>query len=136
MQTTPQPFVPSEPLSGVASDHSRHPRCKRVIKNPDGEGWSGSASEGPYMRMQVKVAAGTVTAVAFVTYPCATAVAAGSYAASWAQGRTVSSVQALTSAELTSFLGGLPKVWRFCADLAVDALHAALPAAGAISSTQ
>jgi nitrogen fixation NifU-like protein len=124
-----------DPLSAIVMDHFLHPRGMAVIHNPDGEGWAGSVEAHRYMRMQVKVQDSVLSDVAFGTYGCAPAIAAGSFVCEWAQGKTVAQAQALTSDELTTMLGGLPAARRFCADLAVDALHAALTAAGATAST-
>ncbi|HEY4002430.1 MAG TPA: iron-sulfur cluster assembly scaffold protein [Candidatus Xenobia bacterium] len=117
------------PFSAVVMNHFLHPRGVATLPNPDGEGWAGNTEAHRYMRIQVNLQDGVITNTAFGTYGCAPAIAAGSFVCEWALGKTVAEAQALTSEELTTMLGGLPQARRFCADLAVDALHAALLAA-------
>jgi nitrogen fixation NifU-like protein len=118
--------MPRSGFSDVVLDHFLHPRHTQALQAPDGEGWSGSVDSSRFMRIQVRMKHGVVHQASFATYGCAPAIAAGSYLCEWCIGRTVDDMRRMTSDTLNQALGGLPEARRFCADLAVDALHQAI----------
>jgi NifU-like protein involved in Fe-S cluster formation len=113
-------------FSDVVLDHFRHPRHTEALQAPDGEGWSGSVESSRFMRIQVRLQHGLIRQASFATYGCAPAIAAGSYLCEWCIGRRVEDVRSMTADALENALGGLPEARRFCAALAVEALHQAL----------
>jgi nitrogen fixation NifU-like protein len=117
-------------FSDVVIEHFRHPRGTGALPDPSGEGWSGSLEESRYMRIQVRLKGDCITDARFATYGCAPAIAAGSVVCEWVLGKTPDQATALTADTLTAWLGGLPPGREFCAHLAIEALAAALQAAG------
>ena len=113
-------------LSDTAMDHFLHPRNAGPLPETSGEGWSGDVESGRYMRIQVRLASGRVAEAGFGTYGCAPAIAAGSYLTEWVRGRPVEKARTYTSDQLLQALGGLPRPRRYCVDLAVTALRAAI----------
>ena len=113
-------------FSSTVMDHFRNPRHVGPLAVVSGEGWSGSVATSRFMRIQVRLNGSVVAEAGFGTYGCAPAIAAGSYVCEWACGRPASEAINLTATRLLNALGGLPEGRRYCADLAVDALQAAL----------
>jgi nitrogen fixation NifU-like protein len=115
-------------FSATLMDHFLHPRHTGPLPDPDGEGWAGHPHSSRYMRIQVVLdeTRQIVLDARFATYGCAPAIACGSFLCEWATGRPMSEVASYSGEELTDALGGLPPARRFCADLAVDAMRAAL----------
>lgn len=113
-------------LSAIVMDHFRNPRNNGRLERPGGEGWAGSLPAGRFMRIQVRLENGRIDEAAFGTSGCAPAIAAGSFLTEWIRGRSPQEARALTSDQLTEYLGGLPPARLYCAALAVEALHRAL----------
>jgi NifU-like protein len=113
-------------LSAKAMEHFLNPRNAGPLPNPSGEGWAGSTATSRYMRIQVRLEDGRIRKIGFGTYGCAPAIAAASVLTEWSAGRTVEEARAYTPQRLLRALGGLPEARRYCAALAVEALHAAL----------
>ena len=78
------------------------------------------------MRIQLRLEDERVVEARFATFGCVPAIAAGSLLTDWVRGQTPGEARAITMKRLLRALGGLPESRRFCADLAVDALRAAL----------
>ena len=121
-------------FSDIVMHHFLHPRGTGPMPSPTGEGWAGSLETSRTMRIQVRVADGQVLDARFATYGCAPAIAAGNWLCEWVMGRPVAEAQAMSADRLNDELGGLPESRRFCANLAVDALHHAL--SKALANTQ
>jgi nitrogen fixation NifU-like protein len=116
-------------FSPTVLDHFENPRNAGELPAPSGEGWAGSMEAGRFLRYQVRLAADRIEDLRYATYGCVPAIAAGSLLGEWARGRTVEEALSLSAETLVQMLGGLPRRRRFCADLAVEALHRALRAA-------
>jgi NifU-like protein involved in Fe-S cluster formation len=78
------------------------------------------------MRIQVRLDGETIAAASFGTYGCVPAIACGSFITEWVTGRPVGQALEYSADDLRHALGGLPTGRRYCADLAVDALRAAI----------
>lgn len=117
-------------FSSMVMDHFMHPRHAQPLSAPSGEGAAGSVEQGRYVRMQVVVQRDIIQDAAFSTVCCVPAIAAGSYLTEWAIGRSVQETQTLTPQDLQDQLGGLPAARSFYAELAVQALQAAIEDAG------
>lgn len=113
-------------FSSAVLDHYYTPRNQGRLAIPSSEGLAGSWRAGQYVRIQVQLEGDRIQAVRFETWGCVPAVACASYLTEWATGRTVQEALAFTPAALDAALGGLPLRRRFCASLAVLALHRAL----------
>ena len=110
--------------------HFFHPRhVGHGLAEPCSVGLAGSVQKGVFMRMFVRVSDGRVEDACYGTYGCVPAIAAGSLLIDHVIGRPLEEALAFSGADLTDALGGLPPDRRFCADLAVDALRAAIYAA-------
>lgn len=113
-------------FSPAVLDHYYTPRNQGRLANPSSEGLAGSWRAGQYVRIQVDLEGERIRAARFETWGCVPAVACASYVTEWATGRTVAEALAFTPHELIASLGGIPERRRFCASLAVLALHRAL----------
>jgi len=113
-------------FSDTVMEHFVHPRNAGRLQDPSGEGWSGSVEDGRFMRIQVCLEEDRIVEAGFGTYGCAPAIASGSFLTEWACGKTVCEAIAFGAEDLLSALGGLPQARRYCATLAMEALHAAL----------
>ena len=113
-------------FSPAVLDHYYTPRNQGRLARPSGEGLAGSWRAGQYVRIQVELEGDRIAAARFETWGCVPAVACASYVTEWATGRTVAEALALSPQELIAALDGIPARRRFCASLAVLALHRAL----------
>lgn len=113
-------------LSAVVMQHFMEPHHAGALVAPDAEGWSGSVESSRFMRIQLHVRDGLITAARFGTYGCAPAIAAGDYLCEQVEGKSVKEARLWRSEALLEALGGLPEHRHHCAALAVDALHQAI----------
>lgn len=113
-------------VSAAIWDHFEHARNVGELPDATGEGWAGSRESSRFMRIQVRLDQSSIAAATFGTYGCVPAIACGSYTTEWARGRSTHEALEFTPRQLRKALGGLPEGRRYCADLAVDALHAAV----------
>jgi NifU-like protein involved in Fe-S cluster formation len=120
------PLTVARPFSDAVMEHFLHPRHAVPLPWPNGTAWIQSADQGKFIRIQVNVVDGRVTAVAFGTRGCAPAIACGSWVCEWASGRPVPEVLRLTAATVLEALGGLPDHRQEHAILSVRALHEAV----------
>lgn len=81
------------------------------------------------MRLYLLVRDGRVADAGFLAEGCVPTMAAGSWLADWAVGRTTAELAALTPASIEEALGGLPATKRHAAHLAAETLAAALAGA-------
>ena len=93
---------------------------------PDGEAWAGTLESGRYMRMQIHVDGDRVTEARFGTSSCAVAIAAGAWVTVWVAGKSFEEVEQLSAGAVLDALGGIPRPRRYCAALAVQAIHGAV----------
>ena len=113
-------------LSPIVMAHFMQPDHAGALPEPDGEGLAGSLETSRFMRIQLRVRNGRITAARFGTYGCAPAIAAGDYLCQEVEGHTVEDAALWDAPDLIEALGGLPDNRLCCAELAVDALHLAL----------
>jgi nitrogen fixation NifU-like protein len=127
----------------VVLDHYRHPRHRAPLPDPDGTATVDNPVCGDQVRVQVRLAGGTIGAVAAQTRGCSIAVAAGSVMTELVTGCAIDEVPRLRGAlerliegedpppELDRRLRAFAGVARFpmrrrCALLPWEALEAAL----------
>jgi len=110
----------------VVLEHFAHPRNVGALPDADGVGEIGAAEDGDVIRVAIKVDDGRISDVRFQTFGCAAAVASSSMVTEMAMGKTLDEARALTNAEVTAALGGLPPQKEHCSGFAADALHAAI----------
>jgi nitrogen fixation NifU-like protein len=112
--------------SQAVQDHFHNPRNVGPLEGATHTGTAGTPGEGPYVVLWLLVENGRIVRAAYRTYGCPAAVACASVVAELAAGRSAAEGLALTEAEVTAALGGLPEGKAHCPELAVRALRAAL----------
>jgi nitrogen fixation NifU-like protein len=85
-----------------------------------GEG--GARGQGPYVQLWVRCGAEQVEEARFRTFGCPAAVACAEAACRLAERRTLAEVRALTAAEITAEVGGVPEGKEHCPVLAAQAV--------------
>jgi nitrogen fixation protein NifU and related proteins len=81
---------------------------------------------GDVLRLSLKLRDGRIAEIKFKAKGCVPAIACGSAITEMAQGKSVEQACGLTREELTHAVGGLPQASSHAAQLALDALSAAL----------
>ena len=107
-------------------EHLSHPYRRGAPVGGGRDGSAGGAPCGDLVRVSLAVRDGRVAAVSFDASGCGSAIAAGSAAATLADGAPVIDVARIGPYELADELGGLPKVKFHCSNLGADALHLAI----------
>jgi len=109
----------------TAIDHAMNPRNIGKIPNPDGFGYA-TSSCGETMEIRLKAKDGRITDVAFWTDGCSTTAACGSMATEIIKGEDVAQALAINQDDILNALGGLPESNHHCAQLAANAVKAAI----------
>lgn len=112
--------------SDKVMDHFMNPRNVGEIKDADGVGTVGNPACGDIMQMYLKIEDNVIVDAKFKTFGCGAAIASSSMATELIIGKTIEEALKITNEQVTSALGGLPKVKRHCSVLAEQALHNAL----------
>jgi len=81
------------------------------------------------VRFAVKVNNGSAMSVRYQVYGCGFTIAACAVAAELAEGRSLAEALCIDTGTIEAALGGLPQERSYCAQLAVEALHAAVTSA-------
>ncbi|MDR1728524.1 MAG: iron-sulfur cluster assembly scaffold protein [Acidobacteriota bacterium] len=118
--------------SETAVDHILHPRNEGALPHPDGFAAVRSGC-GETVKVWLKLAQGRVAQAGFWTDGCAATVACGSMATELAQGRRVAEALSIDAQTLADALGDLPGGNIHCAELAAQALRAAVQDGLAVS---
>ena len=125
----------SDMIRKYAADTSR----AGVLANADGTGEVGLSSEEAGKRLAVrftlKLAGDKVAATRFQVFGCGFTIAACAAAAELAEGQALNVIARYTPATIDQALAGLPEERSYCAELANEALQAAVNSArnGAVS---
>jgi len=109
----------------TAIDHAMNPRNMGKIQNPDGFG-SATSSCGETMEIRLKAKDDRITDVAFWTDGCSTTAACGSMATEIIRGENMAQALAINQDDILNALGGLPENNHHCAQLAANAVRAAI----------
>jgi tRNA-uridine 2-sulfurtransferase len=110
--------------------HLRAPRGRGVLSDAPHSGAAGGAACGDLIRVAVRVEADRVAEAGFDASGCGAVQAAGSAVVELVEGAPLLKAARLDSASVAEALGGLSPATRHGADLAADAFHRALGAAG------
>ena len=113
-------------FSAKLMEHFSAPRNSGRLDVPDRVGGSGTPGQGPFTRLELRVADGLITAARFQTHGCGPSIACGSVLTELIIGRSLSDAAGLTADDIVSALDGLPDDKRHCADAALAALRDAL----------
>ncbi len=106
-------------------DHAMNPRNTGNIPRPDGFGSTTSAC-GETMEIRLKAKDGKITDASFWTNGCSATVACGSMASELIKGEDLSQALATSQNDILEALGGLPEGNHHCAQLAANAVKAAV----------
>ena len=112
--------------SDIARDHFEHPRNAGAMKCPDAMGTVENPVSGASIVLYLRLADGAIAQVMFQAQGCAATIAAGSITTELLAGKTPEDARALTRVHIETALGGLPPTRKHAADLAIDAVRAAL----------
>ncbi len=111
--------------SETVIDHAMNPRNTGNIPSPDGFGSTTSAC-GETMEIRLKAKNSKITDASFWTNGCSATVACGSMASELIKGEDISKALATSQNDILEALGDLPEGNHHCAQLAANAVKAAV----------
>ncbi|WP_323017988.1 iron-sulfur cluster assembly scaffold protein [Castellaniella sp.] len=109
-------------------DHYLHPRHVGSFDPQDrqvGTALVGSPALGQVLKLQIRLQGEAIESACFRAFGCGAAIAAGSLATEWLQGRSLDQALAIHSQDFVQALD-LPPAKLHCALLAEDAIRAAV----------
>jgi nitrogen fixation NifU-like protein len=107
-------------------DHFQNPRNAGEIADADAVAEIENPACGDVLRLSLKSRAGRITQAQFKAKGCVAAIACGSALTELVVGKTLPEARSLRREEVSSAVGGLPQASTHAAQLALDALSAAL----------
>jgi nitrogen fixation NifU-like protein len=107
-------------------DHFQNPRNTGEIQDADGAAEIENPACGDVLRLTLKTSAGRITLIRFKAKGCVAAIACASALTELVMGKTLTEAQHLQREDISNAVGGLPAGSTHAAQLAVDALSAAL----------
>lgn len=116
----------SQMYSPQLLDHFQNPRNAGEISEPDASAEVENPACGDVLRLTLKIDDGRIVGARFKAKGCVAAMACGSALTEIVASKTVREAQALQREEITAAVGGLPQASTHAAQLALDALSAAL----------
>ena len=114
-----------ENVSAEVWRHAEHPCNAGVLSSPDGEAELTGICEDT-ISFQLRLRNETINTIRFRARGCGFTVACGSMATRLVSGSPVALALGITGEKIAKALGGLPKGHIHCADLAANALRAAV----------
>jgi nitrogen fixation NifU-like protein len=111
-------------------DHFQNPRNAGDLSDADASVEIENPVCGDVIRLSVKFDAGRIAGIKFKAKGCVPAMACGSALTEIAMGKTAEEARRLTREDLVRAVGGLPQASSHAAQLALDALSAALAQIG------
>jgi nitrogen fixation NifU-like protein len=112
-------------------DHFQNPRNAGELAGADAVAEIENPACGDVLRLALTVGEGRITEARFKAMGCVAAIACGSALTELATGKTLNEARNLRHEDVVAAVGGLPQASTHAAQLALDALSAAL---GRISS--
>jgi nitrogen fixation NifU-like protein len=107
-------------------DHFQNPRNAGDIPNADATVEMENPACGDVLRLTLRIQAGRIVEIRFKAKGCVPSMACGSAMTELIAGRTLDEARNLRRDDLTAAIGGLPEASTHAAQLALDALSAAL----------
>jgi nitrogen fixation NifU-like protein len=107
-------------------DHFQNPRNVGDVVAPDASVEIENPVCGDVVRLSLKLENGRITEIRFKAKGCVPAMACGSALTELAQGKTAAEARLLRREDLINAVGSLPNASTHAAQLALDALRAAL----------
>ncbi|SRR5258708_3091962 len=112
--------------SAQTLDHLQDPRNAGEISDPDVAVEIENPACGDVLRLTLKFTSGRISEVRFKAKGCVPAMACGSALTELVSGKTVDDARKLRRKDIVAAVGGLPQASSHAAQLALDALSAAL----------
>ena len=107
-------------------DHFQNPRNPGEVPNADAVAEIENPACGDVLRLSLKIQFERIAEIRFKAKGCVPSMACASALTELVNGQTVSATRALKRETLIAAVGGLPQASTHAAQLALDALHAAL----------
>jgi nitrogen fixation NifU-like protein len=107
-------------------DHFQNPRNAGELSDADGTAEIENPACGDVLRLTLKVGAGRITEVRFKAKGCVAAIACGSALTELIVGKTLNEAHKLRREDVIAAVGGVPQASTHAAQLALDALSAAV----------
>jgi nitrogen fixation NifU-like protein len=107
-------------------DHFQNPRNPGEIADADAIAEIANPACGDILRLTLKISDGRITNAKFKAKGCVAAIACGSALTELAVGKVLNQAQQISREDLNAAVGGLPQASTHAAQLALDALSAAL----------
>jgi nitrogen fixation NifU-like protein len=107
-------------------DHFQNPRNAGEIPDADAAAEIENPACGDVLRLTLKLIAGRISQAQFKAKGCVAAIACGSALTELLDGKTLVEAGNLRREDISTVVGGLPQASTHAAQLAVDALSAAL----------
>src|SRR5512146_9991 len=106
--------------------HFEHPRNAGEVAEPDAVVQIENPACGDVLKLSLKIAGDRIEEIRFLAKGCVCSMACGSALTELVANKTVKQAGALSREELVRAVGGLPPASSHAAQLALDALNAAL----------
>jgi nitrogen fixation protein NifU and related proteins len=107
-------------------DHFQNPRNPGEIPGADATAEIENPACGDVLRLTLKIKSGRIAEIRFKAKGCVPSMACASALTELVEGRTLAETRALQRDRLIAAVGGLPQASTHAAQLALDALSAAL----------
>jgi nitrogen fixation protein NifU and related proteins len=112
-------------------DHFQNPRNAGEVANPSASVQIENPACGDILKLTLRIADGRISEIRFRAKGCVSAMACASLLTDMVRGKTLAEARGLRREQLVQDLGGLPQASSHAAQLAMDALAAALNNLGA-----
>ena len=107
-------------------DHFERPRNSGELPDADAHVRIENPACGDILELAIKMAAGRISEIRFRAKGCVPAMACASAMTELAKGKSPQEASAVSKAEVVDAVGGVPPASGHAAQLAIDALRAAL----------
>ena len=107
-------------------DHFEHPRNSGELPEADAQVRIENPACGDILELAIKMNAGRIAGIRFRAKGCVPAMACASAMTELAQGKSTRQALSISKEEIVRAVGGLPAASGHAAQLAIDALRAAL----------
>lgn len=107
-------------------DHFQNPRNAGDVAGADARAEIENPACGDVLRLTLKIEAGRIAAIGFKAKGCVPSMACASALTEMAAGKTIAEARGLQRDGLIAAVGGVPEASTHAAQLALDALSAAL----------
>ena len=116
--------------SAQVLDHFQNPRNAGEVANPSASVQIENPACGDILKVTLRVDGDRINEIRFLAKGCVPAMACGSLLTEMVQGKSLAEVGNLRKEQLVKAIGGLPPASSHAAQLALDALSAALEKLG------